>query len=73
MIEPVIAIDIARQRAKENGWGFAEPLEMTDRRDRFGGVARFEIMTNAGNLGTKARFSIDATNGGIISEGYISR
>lgn len=73
MIERAAAIDIARKRALEKGWPFAEPLEVVTRRGWFGGVTRFEIETNAGKRGTKARFVVDAKTGEIISEGYISR
>jgi hypothetical protein len=38
-----------------------------------GGVNRFEIETNAGMRGTKARFTIDAKTGEILSEGYVPR
>jgi hypothetical protein len=73
MIERDAAIEIARKRAAENGWGFAEPLEVVERRGWFGRTGRFEIETNAGRLGTKARFVIDATTGEVVSEGYIPR
>lgn len=73
MIERAAAIDIARKRASEKGWAFAEPIDAVTRRGWFGGVVRFEIETNAGKRGTKARFVVDAKTGEIISEGYISR
>ena len=73
MIERDQAIEIARKRAAEKGWPFAEPLDLIIRRGWLGGVSRFEIETNAGNLGTKARFVIDAKTGEIVSEGYVSR
>lgn len=73
MIERALAIDIARKRASEKGWAFAEPLEVVIRRGWLGGADRFEIETNAGKRGTKARFVIDATTGEIISEGYLPR
>ncbi|MGD9189324.1 MAG: PepSY domain-containing protein [Desulfobacteraceae bacterium] len=73
MIERDQAIEIARDRALENGWAFVEPLEVVVRRGWFGGVSRFEIETNAGRRGTKARFAINAKTGEIISEGYVSR
>jgi uncharacterized membrane protein YkoI len=73
MIERAHAIEIARKRASEKGWAFAEPLEIVIRRGWLGGVVRFEIEANAGKRGTKARFVIDARSGEIISEGYLSR
>lgn len=73
MIEQDQAIEIARDRASEKGWAFVEPLEVVIRRSWFGGISRFEIETNAGKRGTKARFVIDAKTGKIVSEGYISR
>ena len=73
MIERADAIDLARKRVSEKGWAFAEPLEVVIRRGWFGGIARFEIETNAGKRGTKARFVIDAKTGEIISEGYLPR
>jgi len=73
MIERDQAIEIARERASEKGWAFVEPLEVVIRHSWFGGISRFEIETNAGNRGTKARFVIDAKTGKLVSEGYISR
>lgn len=67
------AIEIARKRAAEKGWGFAEPLDIIERRGWFGKPGRFEIETNAGKRGTKARFVIDAATGDVVSEGYIPR
>jgi hypothetical protein len=52
---------------------FAEPVDIVHRRGWFGRGDRFEIETNAGTRGTKARFVIDATTGDILSEGYIPR
>ena len=65
MIDRADAIEIARSRAAEMGWAFAEPLEVVHRRGWFGRGDRFEIETNAGKRGTKARFVIDATTGTI--------
>jgi hypothetical protein len=73
MIERIEAIEIARKRAKQNGWAFAAPINIEHRRGWFGGMDRFEIETNAGKKGTKAKFVINASTGEIISEGYISR
>jgi uncharacterized membrane protein YkoI len=73
MIENSAAIEIARRRAAEKGWAFAEPIAVRLRRGWFGGADRYEIETNANNRGTKARFVIDAATGAIVSEGYISR
>ena len=73
MIEEDHAIQIARDRASAKGWAFAEPLSVVMRRGWLGGVSRFEIETNAGKRGTKARFVIDAKTGAIVSEGYLSR
>ena len=73
MIDRERAIEIARQRALEQGWAFAEPLAVTECRGWRGELLRFEIETNAGKRGTKARFTVDAASGGITSEGYIPR
>jgi len=73
MIERTAALEIARARAHEKGWAFGEPIDVRLRRGWFGRSDRFEIETNAGKRGTKARFVIDATNGTIIEEGYIPR
>jgi hypothetical protein len=73
MIEQSNAIEIARTRAMERGWAFAEPVDVVHRRGWFGQPDRFEIETNAGKRGTKARFVIDAATGEILSEGYIPR
>lgn len=73
MIDRDAAIEVARKRAEEKGWAFGEPLAVVPRRRWFGGLKRFEIETNAGQLGTKARFVIDAATGEVVSEGYIPR
>lgn len=73
MIEREAAIEIARARATENGWAFAGPVQVVHRRSWFGQSVRFEIETNAGMLGTKARFTIDAQTGEVLDEGYLSR
>jgi Peptidase propeptide and YPEB domain len=73
MIERDQAIEIAKERALQKDWAFVEPLEVIIRRNWFGNIKHFEIETNAGNLGTKARFIIDAKTGKITSEGYIAR
>jgi hypothetical protein len=73
MIDREVAIEIARERASENGWPFGEPVEVIHRRGWFGGAHQFHIETNAGKRGTKARFVVDATTGRILSEGYIAR
>lgn len=72
MIEHSRAIDIARKRASEKGWAFAEPLEVVTRRGWLGGADLFEIGTNASKRGTKTRFVIDAMTGEIVSESYLS-
>jgi hypothetical protein len=74
MIDREEAIEIARARATQNGWGFGQPLQVIHRRPWFkktGG--RFEIETNANRLGTKARFVVDEDTGAILDEGYIPR
>jgi hypothetical protein len=73
MIDRTTAIEIARARAAEKQWAFAEPIDVMHHRGWFGGAGRFEIETNAGKRGTKARFVIDAATGAILSEGYIPR
>jgi hypothetical protein len=73
MIEQSDAIEIARARALERGWAFAEPVDVVHRRGWLGQSDRFEIETNAGKRGTKARFVIDAATGTVVSEGYIPR
>jgi uncharacterized membrane protein YkoI len=73
MIQQKEAIEIARRRALEKGWAFSEPVYVIERSGWRQGITRFEIETNAGMRGTKARFTIDAKTGEIISEGYIPR
>ena len=74
MISESRAVEIARQRADEKGWGFVEPVATITRRAWISGrPKRYEIETNAGNRGTKARFVIDAETGDVLSEGYIPR
>jgi hypothetical protein len=67
------AVDIARARAAEKGWGFADPVQVVVRRRWSGPIFRYEIETNAGKLGAKARFVVDAETGAIVSEGYVPR
>lgn len=73
MIDRDQAITIARDRATALGWAFSEPLEIIVRRGWFGGTSRFEIETNTGKRGTKARFVIVAKTGEIVSEGHLAR
>jgi hypothetical protein len=73
MIEEAAAIEVARMRAMEQGWDFSEPLDVIHHRGWLGSPGHYTIETNAGKLGTKARFVIDATTGIILSEGYIPR
>jgi hypothetical protein len=73
MIDQEAAIEIARARAVEKGWLFGEPVAVVHRKSWRGESMRFEIETNAGKRGTKARFVVDATTGAILSEGYIPR
>jgi len=73
VIERRLAIQIARTRAEKRGWAFAEPLDVVHRRGWRGHTDCFEIETNSGKRGTKARFVIDAETGAILSEGYIPR
>jgi len=74
MITGANAIEIARARAAEMGWAFVEPLDVVERRAWLSGaVTRYEIESNAGKLGTKARFVVDAATGAILSQGYVPR
>lgn len=73
MIDEATALEIARGRAASNGWPFTEPVEVSRRRGWLGQHDRFEVETNARNRGTKARFTIDAETGAVLSEGYIPR
>lgn len=73
MIDQAEAIERARARAQEKGWAFAEPLHVVVRKSWSGVVTRYEIETNAGKLGTKARFQVDAASGEILEEGYVPR
>ncbi len=73
MIDADAAREIARNRAERNGWAFAEPVSVLRRRGWFGQRDRFDVETNAGNRGTKARFTIDAETGEVLEEGYEPR
>jgi hypothetical protein len=73
MIDQKEAIEIARKRALEKGWGFPEPINVSVGHGWLGGITQFDIETGAGKRGTKALFTIDAKTGEIISEGYIPR
>lgn len=73
MIASEEAVAIARARASTQGWGFGDPIRCTLRRGWFGSRDRYEIETNAGRLGTKARFTVDAETGLIVDQGYMPR
>ena len=73
MITGPQAVELARARAAEQGWAFVEPVDLVERRSWAGAVIRYEIATNAGKLGAKARFVVDAASGQILSEGYVKR
>lgn len=73
MIDQQQAVEIAQKRAIENDWAFAEPLSVVIRKSWGGKVIRYEIESNSGMRGSKARFVIDAATGEITSEGYIPR
>ncbi|CAD7856264.1 MAG: hypothetical protein [Olavius algarvensis Gamma 1 endosymbiont] len=42
MIDPEVAIEIARKRSVEKDWEFAEPVEVVPYHRWFGGLDRFE-------------------------------
>jgi len=73
MIEQDQAIEIARKRAAENNWGFAEPLHVVLYRYKWWSdtPSRFEIWTNALKRGGNSRFVIDAKTGEILSEAFM--
>ena len=73
MIDETSAVLTARARATELGWPFADPLSVVHRKGWRSGTGRFEIETNAGSLGSKARFVVDEATGRIIEEGYVPR
>jgi hypothetical protein len=73
MIDREAAVEIARARAHEKGWVFAEPIAVIHRRDWFGPGQRFEVTANADKFGAKARFVIDVVTGEILEEGYVPR
>ena len=73
MIDEAAAIEKAREHTKMKGWAFGEPVAVVERRDWRGQPKCFEDETNAGGLGTKARFVIDARDGAILSAGFVSR
>ncbi|MDR2154829.1 MAG: PepSY domain-containing protein [Burkholderiaceae bacterium] len=73
MIEQDQAIEIARKYAEGRKWRFGGPFNVLIRRNWSGTIRHFDIETNAGSLGTKAFFAIDAKTGRIISSAYIPR
>ena len=73
MITPDDAMRIAISRAKERGWGLAEPISVETRRTWSGRIKSYEIRSNPRLRGTKARFTIDAETGSILAEGYLPR
>jgi hypothetical protein len=73
MIDEAQAIQIARDAALAEGWGFSEPFECVLRRSWFGKATRWEIRSNAGSRGTIARFVISAVDGSVLRKGYVAR
>lgn len=73
MIGPDQAVAVARARAEANRWFFSEPVRCELRRGWFGSESRYEIETNAGRRGTKARFVIEVATGKVLEEGYMPR
>lgn len=73
MIDAGEAVIIAYGRAKVKGWPWNEPVSCELRRGWFGGNGRYEVWTNAGMLGTKARFVTNAETGAVLEQGYIPR
>jgi hypothetical protein len=47
---------------------FVERVDLVQRRAWSGVVKRYAIATNAGKLGAKARFVVDAATGAILSD-----
>ena len=68
MIDRTLAVEIARKRAAEKEWPFAEPVEVTVHRRWYGRVDRYEIWTPGSTPGTKACFVIQASTGAILDE-----
>jgi hypothetical protein len=73
MISENDAINIAKQLAADNSWGWCEPAEVIFRRSWFGKPLRYEVFSNALGFGPKVRVFIDANTGEIIEKGYIKR
>ena len=73
MINEETAIRIARAAADEKGWAFVDPVQVKLHRALRGNGGRWEIHSNTLAFGAKARFLIDAEDGRIIDQGYISR
>ncbi|MCA0241792.1 MAG: hypothetical protein LCI02_13110 [Proteobacteria bacterium] len=48
-------------------------MSVIKRRGWFGSAGRYELETNAGRLGAKARFTLDERSGDILSAGYVPR
>lgn len=74
MIDERAAIEIARAAAAEQGWAFADPVECTARRSWLRNrLMRWDIRSAAGSKGSVSRFVIDANDGRILEQGYVSR
>ena len=74
MIDEQAAIEIARAAAVEQGWAFADPIECVGRRSWLRNrLMRWEIRSAAGSKGSVSRFIIDANDGRILEQGYVSR
>lgn len=67
------AVEIARQLAKQEGWGWVDPAFATLRRPWFGPGGRWEIFSNRGGVGTVVRVVIDDETGRVLEKGYVPR
>ena len=67
------AIERAKQVAREQGWGWGEPVLASLQRPWFGPGGKWTVRTNTQRLGGNARVVIDAQTGEILEKGYLPR
>ncbi|MES2096663.1 MAG: hypothetical protein V4459_07865 [Pseudomonadota bacterium] len=70
MIDDKEALTIARKRAAEKGWEFAEPVMTVYNRNWWGGPGKYEIESGVAGPPPHARFTISARTGAIRRESF---
>jgi hypothetical protein len=73
MITQDEAVAVARARAVEKGWALLDPINVSKRVGWSGKIKSYCVESDPALRGSKSRFTIDATTGVILEEGYVPR